>query len=157
VKRRILALGIVLALVAALAVPMTVLAADTEVTGTWTKSVTLTAPSAIHLGEMVQGNNTGNSTGSVLSNVDDWTLTVTASDGGFMKSGNSTLTTPLGIGMTEGTNNGNITSYNTELEGVETYGDIGTFAIPLYVKQVIVPADASGTYSITLTYTVTPP
>jgi hypothetical protein len=125
-----------------------------------TKVVDLTAPGPIDLGEMVQGNNAGNSAGSVVSNVDGWTLTVEDAkkvNPGYMTTAEDVkLSTAIEVGM-EASSLGTISEYQTALRTATGYGEDGTFAIPLFVNQVIIPTDASGTYSITLTYTVTLP
>jgi hypothetical protein len=89
--KKILVLVTVLALVAALAVPLTVSAATTTISGSIGPIVNLTAPNAIALGSMVIGPNTGTSSpaGSFTTN-DPKGATVTVasgSDTGVMSNG----------------------------------------------------------------------
>ena len=161
-KRRILALASILALVAALAVPMAALA-TTEVTGTQPATAELTAPSAIGIGSFTTGANTGNSgtPGQVVANTAGWTLSVEdnnqAADTGKMLTGATPLTSALGVGINAtAADGGAFTAYQTGLQGSTGYGTVTTFSIPLYVNQPVVASDAPGAYSLTVKYTATP-
>ncbi len=164
-KKRILALSTVLALVSLIAAPMAVLAVTggTVISGTIANTADLTVPTNISFGTFAIDNNTGSATaGSVVANAAGWTLTVadikTTNTDYMTKNGSSDtvkLAQPLLVGTTVN-NCGTIAAYQALLLAEGTYGDAGTFSIPLYVSQVVGTGDAAGAYSITLTYTVTP-
>jgi hypothetical protein len=174
-KMKILALGLVLALVAVMALPMAVFAdtGGTNVTGTLSTAFTLTSPSSFiwttNAGALVLGANTGLATaGSVVTNVAGWQLTVsdakTPLTTGYMTIGGvdsgAKLVDPIQVGMTSGTlttiqlYSGQLIAYTGTGSGY--YGNIGTFIIPLFASQTVVGTDAAGAYSVTLTYTATP-
>jgi hypothetical protein len=157
--KRILTLGIVLALMAALVIPAAVIAAPgntTEVTGSIVEAeITVAAPSAIAFGNFVYGNNTQQSAtnGTVTvtpgsRNTPDVPWTVTAKDetnGGYMKDGATQLTNKLQISK-EGT------TYAVADTGI-VYGGTGNGEFKFYARQNVVNGDAVGTYSITITFT----
>jgi hypothetical protein len=157
--KRILTLGIVLALMAALVIPAAVIAAPgdtTEVTGTIVEAeLTVAAPSAIAFGNFVFGDNTDQSAtnGTVTvtpgsRNTPDVPWLVTAKDetnGGYMMDGATPLTNKLQISK-EGT------TYADADTGV-IYGGTGDDEFEFYAKQNVVNGDAVGTYSITITFT----
>ena len=176
-KRTILVLGVVMALVAAMALPMAVLAATdtTALTGTLGQTFVLTAPSPFGLGiggvagSFALGTNTGSSAapGSVVTNAKSWTLTVADAKTltkGYMTSGGDVVASELTNAILVGTTAGTVdvitaptSVYQTALQAAAGYGAPGnTYSIPLFAKQVVAPGDVNGSYSITLTYTVTP-
>jgi hypothetical protein len=148
--KKILLLGVVLTLVAVLAVPAVALAGSTgttTVTGTQANIIEVTAPSAISFGTFIVGSNSKQSTteGTVTCNGATWH--VTAKDlvnGGVMKtSGEVALAGKLTI-----SNNGS--TYPTADSGI-TYTD--TTTLPFYVKQNVLASDKAGAYTITITFT----
>jgi hypothetical protein len=157
--KKILTLGIVLALMAALVIPATAIAAPgdtTEVTGTIVEAeITVAAPSAIAFGNFVYGDNTEQSAtnGTVTvtpgsRNTPDVPWQVTAADatnGGFMKDGTTPLTNKLEISKDGST-------YAVADTGV-VYGGTGDDEFEFYAKQNVVNDDSVGTYSITITFT----
>ena len=66
------------------------------------------------------------------------------------------LAAALELCTTGGGTFGDIVAYETALQGLGGYGGVGTFSIPLYIKQTVANTDPPGAYSITLTYTTTP-
>ena len=112
----------------------------------------LSAPATVNLGVMmVGGSATGNSTGSVTTNVAAWSVTakdVKATNPGFMTKTGAKLTNHFQIGKVSG-------SYvNSDDPGI-TY-DTNPTSLPFYVSQSIVTGDAPGSYSITITFTGSP-
>ena len=155
--KRILTLGIVLALMAALLIPAMVIAVPpaTEVTGSIVEAtITIAAPSAIGFGNFTFGDNEKQSAtnGTVTvtpgsRNTPDVPWTVTANDtanGGFMKNGATPLASKLQI---KGTG-----SYANADTGI-TYTGTGNGVLPFWAKQNVVNSDPVGTYSITITFT----
>ena len=66
------------------------------------------------------------------------------------------LSSPLTFCTTSGGTFGTIGAYQTLLQGSPGYGLIGTFSIPLHVKQTINGSDYPGSYSMTLTFITSP-
>lgn len=172
-KKKILALGMIVALLAVMALPMAVFAAGTPqdgitvVTGILGQTLTLKAPSAFNLGlggNLALGINTGSSgtPGSVVTNAAGWLLAVadkkTITTGFMTKGGDDVLGDKLATAIQvsiDGVTPTNISGYLTQL-AIGT-GLVGTTPIPLYASQTVIAAtDLPGTYSITLTYTATP-
>jgi hypothetical protein len=170
-KKRLLVLLSVLAVVALMTLPITVLAATpiattTDITGTQGSTFGFTAPSGISLPAFAVGNNTGSSVtpGSIATNAAGWTLTVADAKAnhtnhmtiGGADNGSATfLAAVIQVGMTSTVNT--IAAYQTALQGSGGYGAVtGSFSIPLYVNQVVAITDTAGVYKITLTYTATP-
>ena len=161
-KKKILALGIVVALVAALAIPMAALAQPpeedtTEVSGNVTAGILLTAPSPINLGMMVLGDNSGSTSdnGSVGSNNPDG-LTVTVhsnSSDGTMAGVSGNLTNPLMVDTGWGAVEIFAMPIDDSPQPCLFYPMEGGAPIHLSVSQWIVPEDVAGVYSIILTYT----
>lgn len=114
----------------------------------------LSAPAAINLGVMtVGGSATGNSTGSVSTNISTWSVTakdVKATDPGFMTKTSPyvKLATPLQI---KNSTSGIFANAN---DGI-TYSSNPT-NLPFYVSQQVATGDAPGAYSITITFTGVP-
>lgn len=164
-KKKILFMAVALALVAVLAVPFSVSAASTDITGSITVTLTLTAPGNITLGELALGQNVGIAApGSVVSNRAGWTLSVVDSkinNNGYMTVGGEDspsavkLAGPLAYDIM-GQWAGSVITYQSSFEFLSGYGQVGTCSIPLKVEQNVVGSDAAGSYKITLTYTVTP-
>ena len=157
-KKRILTLGMVLALVAVLVAPGTVLA-TTEVTGTVTEGYTFTAPSTVELGSMAPSatpHKASSTDGSLVgNNPAGYTVTgidEAVSDTGYMVSGSDVLANKLKISKEDATYVDADTSKNFVDTGVPT--DV---TVSLYVSQLVSYADpvASG-YTITITFTVAP-
>jgi spore coat protein U-like protein len=161
-KKRMLTLGIVLALVAAMIIPAAVTAdtGNTDVTGGIVgATITITAPPAINLGMLAWGDNTGNSTGSVSVTANsrnpsqsNWQVSAvdqkSPNTGYMVKSG----PTPLASGMLQiSPDNSSWASANTTITW--TGNTSGTHNIPFYVKQAINQVEAAGNYSITITFT----
>jgi hypothetical protein len=157
--KRILTLGIVLALMAALVIPGAVIAngtPTTQVTGTIVEAqLTVAAPSAIAFGNFFYGNNTQQSAtnGTVAvtpgsRNTPDVPWLVTAKDnanGGYMGSGTHNLTNPLQISKDGST-------YAVAGTGI-TYTGNGNGTLPFWAKQNVVNSDPVGNYNITITFT----
>lgn len=158
--KRILTLGIVLALMAALVIPGAVIADSnptTQVSGTIGEAaITVTAPSAISFVQFVVGDNIGhsatNGTVTVTPNSRNETAvpwSVTANDtanGGFMKNGGTPLNSKLLISK-DGS------AYAAADAPGLTYTGNGNGVLPFWAKQNIVGDEAVGTYSISITFT----
>lgn len=155
-KKKILILGVILALVMALVIPASVALAKitTEVglvvNEAWT--ITVEAPSDITLTPVRQGQTaTGFSetAGLVETNADIWSVTaIGRDDGGHMTFGvGGTLTEPFQIGKVDGT-------YTDADPGITyTQDDVGGTSLPFYVSQVTTTADGAYTYSIVINFT----
>ncbi len=155
-KKKILILGMVVALVSVLVMPTAALATTTEVSGSVTEGYTFSAPTAIALGSMIPGTPaTDNSAGSLEGN-NALGYTVTGvdekgTDTGYMVSGTYVLTNMLLFGPAASP-----TATADTVTNFLTTSDITNAAVPFYVSQTATYADAvqSG-YSITITFTVT--
>jgi hypothetical protein len=166
--KKLLAIGAVMALVGVMAAPMAALAdsAVTEVSGTFTKTATVTKPTDVAFPPLVVGVNSGNSVtpGSVVANVLGWSLTVTdskATTAGYMTLGGldvdaDKLASPLTLCNASGGVFGTIAEYQAQLRVDSNHGQAGTMSIPLYVKQTVASTDKAGAYKITVTFTATP-
>lgn len=156
--KRILTLGIVLALMAALVIPGAVIADSptTQVTGQIGEAeILVTAPGTISFGQFVVGDNiahsVNNGTVAVTSNSRNetevtWQVTAAdATNGGFMKNGATPLNSKLEISK-EGT------TYAVADTGVIYTGN-GNGTLPFWAKQNIVGNETVGEYSITITFT----
>ena len=157
-KKRILTLGMVLALVSVLVMPTAALATTTDVTGDVVEGYTFTAPTAIPLGSMTPGTPaTGSSTDGSLEGNDPDGYTVTGIDvkdtkPGYMVSGANTLLNLHQISNEDAT----YVHADTAKTFVDTSGPTNV-AVSLYVIQDVSYADPVDTgYSITITFTVTP-
>jgi hypothetical protein len=165
VKKGILGFSMVLALTVVMALPMAASAetGGTVISGTLANTATLIVPDNITFTTFTVGTNTGSSAyaGSVVANVAGWSLAVSdtkSSYKGYMrKSDGTNLADQIQVGMTAGTVT-TIPLYEAQLKAatVSGYGAAGTFSIPLYVSQTVVPEAKGGTYTITLTYVATP-
>jgi hypothetical protein len=160
--KRMLILGVVLALVAGMIIPAAVLAAPgntTDVTGNIVgATITISAPSPINLGMLVWGDNTGNSTGSVNitpnsrnPSQSDWQ--VTAVDAKTPNKGYMTKTGPVALGNELAISPDNSTWNSADTTATWTGNTSGTHSIPFYVKQTISAVEATGNYTITITFT----
>jgi hypothetical protein len=158
--KRILTLGIVLALMAALVISGGIVAGVppniTDVTGNITEAtITITAPSAIAFGMFVVGDNIQQSAtnGTVVvtpasRNATAVSWSVDAEDltnSGYMMDGATSLTNPLQISK-DGS------SYSDADPGI-TYTGTGNGALPFWAKQNIAGDEDVGTYAITITFT----
>ena len=151
-KNRILVLGMVLALVAALAVPVVALAGSTgttTVSGTQAAAIEVTAPSAIGFGTFSIGLNSKQSTtaGTVVCNKTSWHVTAKdekTENAGLMTFDGNKLAGKLQINSQESG------TYPTADSGI-TYTD--TTTLPFYVKQNVLAIDKAGAYTITITFT----
>jgi hypothetical protein len=159
--KRILTLGIVLVLMAALVIPGGVVAGvpagpTTEVTGNITEAtITITAPSAIAFGNFVFGDNIGQSAtdGTVTvtpasrnGTAVPWSVTAAdATNGGFMMNGATPLLSKLQISK--------VNSGYTDADTGITYTGNGNGTLPFWAKQNIAGSEATGAYTITITFT----
>jgi hypothetical protein len=163
-KKRILTLGVCLALMAALIIPSTVFADSSDSTtvgGTFASAtIEVTAPGAIDFETFVYGVNSGSSdtAGSVTVTANSQNATgwqVTAKDAnqstntGKMIADTTPLTNVLTIcDVLEGT-------YENASTGI-TYSDTGLGGggdeLPFFAKQDITGSDSEGTYSITIEF-----
>jgi hypothetical protein len=166
-KRKILAIAMSLAVLATMALPMSAWAADSDATtseifGELGNTAILTVPTDIDLTNLNVGINDGSaSAGNVEANTAGWTLTVSASDSGYMYNGSTTLTAGMGFSITDGSGYGNIGAYQTAFQAINPlaangYSGVGNFSIPLHVRQVVDASDVVGVYSIKLTFIATP-
>ncbi len=166
-KKRILTLGMVLALVSVLVMPTAALATTTDVTGDVVEGYTFTAPTAIPLGSMTPGTTaSGSSTdGSLVGNDPDG-YTVTGTDkntevtaGYMLIMGDGTMAAPnyiLGSRHEISDEDASYVPADTAKTFVDTSGPTNV-AVSLYVIQDVSYADPVDTgYSITITFTVTP-
>ena len=159
--KRMLIVSVALALVAAMIIPATVVAdtGTTDVMGNIVgATITITAPSAINLGMLVWGDNTGNSTGSVnitpnSRNPSQSNWEVTAVDAKTPNKGYMTKTGPVALSnmLQISPDNSNWNAANTT--ATWTGNTSGVHSIPFYVKQTISAVDPAGNYSITITFT----
>ncbi|HII75555.1 MAG TPA: DUF3344 domain-containing protein [Methanolinea sp.] len=113
--------------------------------------VTVEAPASIDFGTMQAG---VDETGSKVVNVDvtggtPWSVTATATNGGYMISGATPLTNPFQLSNDGSTFQAMTTNFVNFMNG--SAGVDGSDTAD--VKQAIVSADAPGSYSITLTFT----
>ena len=161
-KKGILMLGIVLAVMSALVIPGAVIAngapPTTSVTGSIVEAtVTVTAPSAIAFGTFVVGDNIQQSTtdGSVAITANSrnsanvhWQVTAQdLANGGYMKTGATPLNSKLLISK-DGS------SYAAADTGLTYTGTgPGSNVLPLWAKQNITGNETVGSYSITITFT----
>ena len=151
VKKRILILGMVLAL----AVPIVALAGNTgttTVSGTQASVIEVTAPTTISFGAFSIGVNSGQSAtnGTVACNGTTWSVTakdLKVSDAGLMTSGANKLAGKLQISSQESS------GYAAADTGI-TYESNPT-TLPFYVKQNVAASDKAGAYTITITFTGT--
>ena len=174
-KKRILILGLVLALTEALVMPMAALA-DTQVSGTFpSATLEVTAPTNISLGSLY--GSTGDASGSAatpgtvlcLMNASGYTLKVNSNktDGKMQESGNGKLDAVLRVTPTLVTGTGatvtnaglsDVTVLDTPLQTVGTTAasspsETGTNSITLSKQAKQITGVAGGTYSLTLTFT----
>ncbi len=105
-KKKILTIGMVLALVAVLVVPMAALAADTDVSGTIAGELTLTPPAAVTLPSLTiagSPHDANDTTGNVYTTA-PYTLTVADADQakapGYLIASATTAVTATGVGST---------------------------------------------------------
>lgn len=122
----------------------------TDVTGSVPFTIDVTAPDAISLGVMAEGENAGSSTnGAVVCNGTTWSVTAKdekATNPGFMTSATDTLGAEMTICDTSGG------TYVVAHTGITYSGQPTTLA--LYVKQTVALAtDKVGNYTITITFT----
>ena len=173
-SKKILALGLVLALAAVMVIPVAVSAAtsgDTTVSGEVSAVLEVTAPDAITLNSLIgaSGDDTGSSSnGSVTcTDANGYTLKINSNraDGKMASGGNelngvlrvsTTLTTSTGATVTNAalsdvtvTTTSNQTVGTTSAPGVS-----GSNTFSVSVKQAKQSTAAAGTYSLTLTFTV---
>ena len=161
--KRMLIMGVVLALVAGMIIPAAVLAVPpntTDVTGSITEAtISITAPPAIGLGTLVWGDNKGNSSGSVNVTANSWDPVnvpwrVTAVDEKVTDTGYMTDTSdnPLQSGELQiSSNNSTWSDADAQIQWTGT--GQGAHGIPFYVNQIIDEYEDAGSYSITITFT----
>jgi hypothetical protein len=160
--KRILTLGIVLALMAALVIPGAVIAngapPTTDVTGTIVEAeVTVTSPSAIAFGNFVFGDNIKQSTTDGAINVTagsrdepnvPWKVTANEDSGdGYMSDNGNLLTNELEI-----SEDGSTWELADPGNGL-LYTGTGNSTFAFHAKQVIAGDEEPGAYSITITFT----
>jgi hypothetical protein len=160
-KRTVIILSLIFALVIALSVSIPTLALDdtetTVITGTVPLSINITAhPGDFDLGTLTLDTQiqSGDKTVSVKCNKAGWTLTVAETSGdGFMANGSTPLTEPLYV------KGGHLSETYTGLNtspSLETSGAKGTVDITdIEFAQTSRDADTAGIYTITVTFTAT--
>jgi hypothetical protein len=158
-KRKILAIAMSLAVLATMALPMSVWAdtGDTVISGTQAGEFTLQVPGPIAIGAFnAEEDNLGNSSGLVETN-SAWTMTVTtdhtADSEAYMNNGTVNLTNPLDFSI-NGSTYDTFAVYKAAIEALSS--GTGSIAIPLYIKQLVETTDATGSYTVTITYTASP-
>jgi len=159
-KKKILTLGMVLALVAVLVVPGAVLATTTGVTGDVIEGYTFTPPSAIALGSMTPGTTAaGSSTDGSLEGNNSLGYTVTGVDEKGISTGymvSEVLGSVLGSKHEISDEDASYVNADTAKTFVDTSGPTNV-AVSLYVHQDVAYTDTVDTgYKITITFTVTP-
>ena len=180
-KKKLLILGIVLAMVAALVIPTAVFAAPTTTQAPTTTTVVVTgldaaptvsftAPGAINLdnssGMMTAGWNTGTGTPGAVTLTQGTsgtaTYTITAVGASNMVNGSSTpLQNYLLIGNTSTSGgwfianggSGSVDGYS--FSGTLTYTGPASGSLPFFADQYVTPTDALGVYTDTITFTAT--
>lgn len=158
-KKKILVLASVLALLSAMIFPGDVMAANTtDVTGSVTSGYSFSAPSAVALGAMspsVTPHKANSSDGSLVgNNAAGYTVTGIDEKGtstGFMVSGANVLGNKLQISYEDA----NYVDADTNKNFLDTTGPTNA-TVSLYVSQMVTYTDPVATgYSITITFTVT--
>ena len=164
--KKILLLGVILALVAVLVVPMAAFAATgtTQITGTVAQTIALTQVPGTFSLDLVPGTSpeSENKTVTVKANHVGWTLTVKEAGGspdGKMAKADAT---PLANAMQ--VKGGEQESYETLLDGAavtlvasgNATSESGRSINDIKFKQQVTWADLAGDYSITVTFTATP-
>ncbi len=161
-KKKIMAISMSLTLIAILAAPLGVYAADgtTSITGNVVSSYTFMPPTAISLGSMSLGSTVTGSNSGTLTGSDPLGYTVSAIDAkgganaGYMVNGNnSVLQNKFKIGKD--------TLSLADSDAARILLDVSSApnsaSVPLYVSQQIALTDPVATgYTITITFTVTP-
>ena len=178
-KKRILVLSMVLALVAALAVPTAALAAvtktgETTVTGEVPATYTLTVPSPITMPSLVRGTTQTSdaATLSMITSETGYSVTLTVRDkktsgaiGQMVRTDDQALTNPLKVKGGASGDGSEIVTYTalptaagsvlTIASGkaltADTLHTIGNF----YCQQVVASGDLTGNYSLTLLFVAT--
>jgi hypothetical protein len=124
----------------------------------------VTAPSAINLNVLVVGQTTTGysvTSGSVVSNYANWSVSATDAPGGTKTTNYGYMTTNAdgsGSKLTDAFQVGKVSGnyYASNSPGV-TYTGAGNGSLPFYVSQSVVPSDAAGSYTITITFTISTP
>lgn len=159
-KNRVLTVGIVLALIIAIAIPATVFANGTntdttEITGSIVEAeITVTAPGDIAFGMFHVGNNTQHASDGTLtitfnSRGGSWQVTAkdeSANDGYMMQADNTTALNSKVLISKDGS------TYATADVGLN-YTGTGNSSLPFWATQNIVGNETVGNYSITITFT----
>lgn len=155
-KKKILTLGAVLALVGVLVLPTAALALGTPIGGTVIEGYTFTAPAPVGLGDMTPGTPKTSATAGWLegNNTTGYTVTgfdSTGSSAGFMTAaGPISLTNMLQIGPASNL----LGPADTAKTFLQT-GGITNESVPFFVSQLATYADTvAGGYYITITFTV---
>lgn len=113
-------------------------------------ATTISAPGAFSIGYMSTASpSTGSSgDGSVTSNGTSWVVTATGGNSGYMVSGVTPLTNKFQISKTA-------SNYvNADSPGLSYSAALGDTNLKFYYSQSIDAADAPGSYTITITYTI---
>lgn len=157
-KKRILTLALVLALLAVLATPMAVLAQTTDVGGNVISGYTFTPPTAIAMGNLAPSATPhldSSTDGSLVgNNTNGYTVTGIDAKGtntGKMVSGSNVLAAVLQIGPSAAS----VGPADAAQSFVDTAAPTNT-TVELHVSQVVAYTDPVATgYTITITFTVT--
>ena len=163
--KKVLVLAMALTLMAALAMPMAALAAEsdtTEVSGTVAAAIEVTAPAPASLGDMVVGDNELASNITVTVNCTSLSWTLGAADkrvspvsAGHMDDNTTALTNALKI---KGGDQGSYAALSASDVLLETSGAASageTDISDVNFQQTVEYADQVGTYSIVITFTGT--
>ena len=163
--KKVLVLAMALTLMAALAMPMAALAAEsdtTEVSGTVAAAIEVTAPAPASLGDMVVGDNELASNITVTVNCTSLSWTLGAADkrvspvsAGHMDDTTTALTNALKIRGGDQSSYAALSGSDVLLEdtGATTAGQ--TDISDVNFQQTVEYADQVGTYSIVITFTGT--
>jgi hypothetical protein len=108
---------------------------------------TINIPATLNLIVMAVGISTGNTNGSVSTNVASWSVTA-KDDTGYMK--NISSNAPLNNKFEISKDNNNFVDSDSG-HGIEYDGNPAT--LPFYVSQQVTVDDAPGAYTITITFT----
>ena len=155
--KKLLTIGIALALIGVLAAPMAAFAADTVITGDITTGFTFNPPPAILLNPMTPGTTaTGSSTGNITGNNPSGyavsAIDNKSSNKGYMV---STASRVLAGKFKIGSSELGVQDADSSRSLYSGTTPVNAVAIPLYVSQAISLTDPADTgYTITITYTV---
>jgi hypothetical protein len=111
------------------------------------RTITVSAPANFSLGALVRltDNKVHGPNGSVTTNAQNWQVTTSASNGGYMNNGTSSLTSRLEISK-----DGTTWAYASD---TLTYTQAGGTTLTFWAQQYVDADDPIGTYTITITFT----